>query len=953
MSQVLLYYILLQSLGLPKVDLKLLPEKAVRLEVVESAALPTSGWPVTAIPATEVLQIPAFGLSQIPFKYIDSGVRADRLNPSLVRMIGKVHLPAGTHRLLLRGRGASRLIMDGDVVLSTPAPPPSTDGHNPIKTDYLDLGPDFRYAPPGNREKWKTITIQGGEHLIVLETFLGAKLGKSSYRRPELGETVAAISPQGSTSFFLLGGEKPVPYTDEGWQAYASTEAEWCERINAERRAQAFASQKEVWRAKRERDQAWLQKSTEVKIPALSKGYPAQNAIDHFLAQKLSQAVAETTSSDGVDFNKEVRPILEARCYSCHQGAKAKGDLRLDAPSDAIVAGKPDESLLIQRILSADETEQMPPQGDRLKHEEIKTLKRWIASGGSYRTKPTQKLTPLTEDFAFLRRVSLDLIGIIPSESEIQAFEADQSTEKRKRLIDRLLNDPRRAGHAVGYWQDVLAENPNILNPTLNNTGPFRWWLHEAFLDSKPFDVFVTELIQQKGSETLGGPAGFGLASENDVPAAEKAIIVSAAFLGINMKCARCHDAPAHISMQKELFELAGLISGKSIKVPKTSSVPADKFHTNRPSLIKVTLQPGTTVNPAWPFTKMLKDAAAPKQSPRERLAHLLTSAENERFAQVTVNRIWKRLMGRGIVEPVDDWERGSPSHPELLQFLAREFIRSGYDLKQIERLVTNSHAYQRSASTILTEPDPYFAAPYRRRLGAEQVVDSLFAAVGKPMNVGEISLDIDGIREAKNSISLGIPKRAWEFTSTSNERDRPSLALPRVQAVADVLEAFGWRSSRQDATSVRETSPNVLQPAVLANGPMSVWLTRLSDGNELTRLAIRTDSPEAFIKHLYLLILTRHPSAEELANFSEFLNPGFQDRFNQNGVSVKPTRKPPRYVSWSNHLMPEATTIKNELEAAARRGDPPTEQLHADWRQRAEDVIWTIMNSPEFVFSP
>ncbi|MEY5012277.1 MAG: hypothetical protein RLZZ253_3416 [Verrucomicrobiota bacterium] len=132
----------------------------------------------------------------------------------------------------------------------------------------------------------------------------------------------------------------------------------------------------------------------------------------------------------------------------------------------------------------------------------------------------------------------------------------------------------------MGYWQDVLAENPNILNPTLNNTGPFRWWIHESLVDRKPADLMVTELLRMKGSERFGGPAGFGVASQNDVPMAAKGTVVAAAFLGVEMKCARCHDAPAHASKQEHLFQLAALLANKPLTVPKTSSVPMDRLHT-------------------------------------------------------------------------------------------------------------------------------------------------------------------------------------------------------------------------------------------------------------------------------------------------------------------------------------------------------------------------------------
>src|SRR5262249_22958034 len=155
-------------------------------------------------------------------------------------------------------------------------------------------------------------------------------------------------------------------------------------------------------------------------------------------------------------------------------------------------------------------------------------------------------LTPLTDDLTFLRRVTLDTIGLTPTETEVAAFIADHSADRRARVIERLLADRRWADHQMGYWLEVLAENPDPLHPTLNNTGPFRWWLHESLLDNKPFDLFVTELLRLEGSERFGGPAGFGVATQNDVPMAAKGIIVSSAFLGVEMKCARCHDAPTH-----------------------------------------------------------------------------------------------------------------------------------------------------------------------------------------------------------------------------------------------------------------------------------------------------------------------------------------------------------------------------------------------------------------------
>jgi hypothetical protein len=576
------------------------------------------------------------------------------------------------------------------------------------------------------------------------------------------------------------------------------------------------------------------------------------------------------------------------------------------------------------------------------------------------------KPAPIIDDWSFLRRSSLDVRGLIPSEAETEAFFADTSADRRVRWIDRLLDDPGWADHWVAYWQDVLAENPGILKPKLNNSGPFRWWLHESFLDNKPIDRFVTELVLMEGSVYGGGPAGFHLATQNDVPMAAKAQILGQAFLGIEMKCARCHDAPFHPWKQRDLFQLAAMLKRGPQKVPKTSSVPRTKEELED-MIVSVTLPPGSKVKPAWPFAdlgpaSLDAELLLAKDDPRERVAATITSSRNKRFARVIVNRLWKRLMGLGFVEPVEDWESREVSHPALLEHLARELVANAYDLKHVTRLILNSRTYQREAQPDASGGDPtrvptaserVFRGPVRRRMSAEQIIDSLFSTCEKRIGSEELNLDVDGRRPITSFLNLGRPERAWEFTSMSNERDRPALSMPIAQSIIDVLKAFGWRETRQDPITVREETPTVIQPLILAHGTVTHRVATLSDDSAFTELFINGGDLEKTVRAVFVRVLTRPPSAAELTMFSELLRDGFDER-RRESPSGTATKRPRRHnVSWSNHLNAAATRIKLEMERLAREGDPPTQRLDPDWRARAEDFLWALLNSPEFVFIP
>ncbi len=955
---------------------------AITVRIFDGLAAHNNWTPEHKLPAEPVIEyeVDDFLLTRLPRRYDDWGIRASWQSTSLLQAATDVELPAGEHRLLLRSRGLSRLWLNDEVVARTAIPNTATDGHQPVDPLPEPPAPGNRLCGYGDQEVLVPLKLAtGGVYRVILESLVGG-----TRFRAEPGETLVAIQLQGSNSFELLrphaAGSPSVLLIDGEIEAALDRMEQRLDALDKRIRGRQAASQDDYWAARHDAARTWVEQQPASEVPVVS-GFSGTHPIDAFLAEKIEQARSQATDGahgDAEFFRGHVLPILQDNCFRCHSD-QAEGGLQLTS-RDGVLAGgdsgepaatphAPNESQLLARVRSQDEGERMPPSSN-LTEAQVATLEQWIQSGVAWgRAFAPEAIEPVSivDDASFLRRAYLDCWGIPPTETELRSFLADQDPHKRAKAIDRLLADERVADHWVSYWQDVLAENPSILKPSLNNTGPFRYFLHEAIRDNRPFDRLVTELVMLRGSEREGGSAGFGMAADNDAPLATRSLVLASAFLGIDMQCARCHDSPYHSTTQQDLFALSAMLARSSVTVPPTSTVAPGFFeqHKGRESLIRVTLKPGVKVEPQWPFASAtgaedndwLRDLMQQPDDSRERLAALITAPSNERFAAVIVNRIWKRLLGAGLVEPVDDWEAARASHPQLLTWLSREFVASGYDMRYLMRLVMTSDLYQRQAVGSNAEAIAevrFFTAPERRRLTAEQVVDSLFHASGHRMQVEQLTFDSDGRRPADTMISLGYPRRAWEFAELSNERDRPSLALPRAQAVIDVLEAFGWTGSRQNAVTDRDDDPNVLQPGILSNGVMASWITRASLSSELASMAIAADAPESLVDALFLRFLSRYPTADERELYGETLAEGFERRLLPSEVVVWP-EKPPTlsHVSWSNHLRSEANSIKIEMEQRARRGDPPDPRLRADWREAYEDVVWALVNSPEFVWIP
>ena len=913
-----------------------------------------SKFPINPKPAIGHWEQSALGFVRLPRKYDDWGVREDWGEGVIVRAVTEIDLEPGNYQFLGRSRGIARLFVDGEQILSFPLAKRGGGAHNQVQPIPAVPREGMRPRFLDDVEKIAPFTSPGGKHVVVFDVMVGGpKL------RLEFGEGCLAIAKKGEK--FRLLGPKPGPeLTDEGWEDFVTRASTRLDALDRQSRLSADR-QGEYWKTRHV-----------LAVEALTSDIGKGASIDQLIHERIKRARKNSGDPDSF-FNAKVRPILSEHCFRCH-GEKEKGDLNLlnlenlhvggDSGLPTIVPGKPAESHLFT-LVSSEDDERMPPKGDGLNNDQIAILEKWIRQGGKLDKEPKKvsERTPLIDDLSFLRRVWIDALGIAPPLDVIRAFHGDTSADKRAKMINLILEKDGWADNWVGYWQDALAENPNLLKPNLNNTGPFRYWILDALRDNKPMDRFATELIMMRGSTWDGGSAGFGQASQNDVPMAAKAHVIGTAFLGVEMKCARCHDAPYHDTTQRNLFEMAAMLGRKSIQVPKTSSVPASFFEHaqqgGRESLIQVTLKIGSTVKPDWPFDKLGGKLPAqvlqdPKDT-REQLAAIVTFSR--RFAEVIANRAWKRLMGAGLVEKVDDWEGKSPSDPALLAYLADELIRSGYDLKALTRLIMTSKAYQRGAIDApenLTEADRFLEGPYRRRMTAEQVVDNAWQVSGKKMDLGLLTMDMEGRHRPGFFMNFGRPERAWEFTTLANERDRPSLAMPKMQAIIDVLLAFGWRNSRPEPTSHRIQEPNPIQPGVLSNGVMGGWLTRLSDDSEITRMCIDAESASQLAEDLYLRYLTRFPTSEERKAFVALLEIGFDNRILPKQQTL-PSQAKKRYpfVSWLNHLDNEANSIKQQQEEDARRGDPPSKFLQTAWREAAEDALWALLNSPEMILIP
>ena len=577
-----------------------------------------------------------------------------------------------------------------------------------------------------------------------------------------------------------------------------------------------------------------------------------------------------SASGQTVSYAKDVHPILAERCYKCHGGEERKGGFSMVTRESfllggefgpAVALGKSEESLLIELVTSPDKDEWMPSKGDRLSLNQIAILRAWIDDGlpwdavsdaeeawkaplhprevdvpnrkGIHRSKqPIDRIMadyfktnsvdapPVVDDRRFVRRAYLDVTGLLPSPEAVEDFVQNRKRDKRTRIVDALLEDRRSyAEHWMTFWNDSLRNDFEGTGYIDGGRKQITRWLYNALYENLPYDRFVTQLIApDKQSEGfINGIVWRGAQTANQQPPLQAARNVSQIFLGVNMKCASCHDSFVNEWKLADAYGLANAFSETELELVRcgipTGRMAETKF--------------------LWPEMGSI-EADAPLDQRRRQVAALVTSPENGRFARTIVNRIWAALMGRGLVEPLDSMDT-EPWNADVLDWLANEFVDSGYDSQSLIRKIMSTKTYQLESDTRAPAGKDYvFAGPAPRRLSVEQFYDAMSCVTGLWQ------------KDPKYS-----PRPHTGSASTASAR---AWRVP-----ADTLMRALGRPNREQVTLVREASFTRLQAIELTNGEtLSAYMTRGAE-----RLL---DSGPVAAEDLFIRALGRPPVPAEIA---------------------------------------------------------------------------------------
>lgn len=485
-----------------------------------------------------------------------------------------------------------------------------------------------------------------------------------------------------------------------------------------------------------------------------------------------------------------------------------------------------------------------------------------------------QKPPEICDDATFQRRVYLDIVGVIANSSEAQKFVNDPDKDKRGKLVDALL--ARSADYAANwtpFWQEALCSAVNAGVGGVNTRGNYDAWIYKSLADDLPFDVMAIQLLDPT---VAGHPAGY-VRNRNHVETIQSAADTAQVFLGTGMKCASCHSHFENKEWpQTRFLGFAGLFAPDDLE------------------LIRCEKKSGKFVPAAFPFDV----PGAPTDVPKDvnarlhLVAQLVTDPTNPRFARAIVNRLWKRYIGLGLFEPVDDYRADRPvSNPALLDWLAYDFMQNGDDLKHTIRLILTSRTYQLRYDPALEDhfdvakptAPRYFRSPSLRRLTAEQLLDSIRVATTQTFDANS---------------------RAW--------KDNNSTALSR---------GLGRPPARNEISTGRSDDVAVVQALELLNG--TEYYQKIYTG-PLLRQAGQEKVAAAVIDRLYWAALSRPATEPEKELGTQFI---------QGGRVSKPTAPPPTEIVWVDDALPEGAQPAGSWTWVTKSNGPvfSGEKSHAD----------------------
>jgi len=460
--------------------------------------------------------------------------------------------------------------------------------------------------------------------------------------------------------------------------------------------------------------------------------------------------------------------------------------------------------------------------------------------------------SPQASDESFIRRVSVDICGTLPTAQEVRDYRNDAAADKKLGLVNRLLERPAYANYFAVKWADVLQNRGRGYSTKMQRPGTalFYGWIRDSFAENKPFDQFAAEIVSASGSQAENPPAVW-YRSVRTLPNFVES--VAQAFLGVRIQCAQCHHHPFDRWTQGDYFGLAAVFARVGRKggfadaeVPTSEVIflrdKAPVFHPKTGELVR----PRPLGGPD--FELGLFD------DPRHALGNWFSDPANPFFARAMVNRTWSHFLGRGLVDPIDDARATNPpANPELLQLLTARFIDSKFDVKQLIREICLTYAYELESGPVALNQDDTtsFARFYPRRMTAEVLLDGISQVLDVP------------------TVFPGGPGAFPVGTR--------AIELPDENVPVHFLDVFG-RPSRNKACECERVSEATLGQALALVNSAEIQQKLAADDGYVSRLAAADGSHKENVGEVFLRVLGRDPSEAEIAVAVEFLE-GENDR--------------------------------------------------------------------------